>query len=359
MRRIINFLHNFGLIELLIIFLLLTTILTFCLYAVDKRKAVKNKRRISEKTLIFFTLAFGGIGAFFGMLLLRHKTKKLKFKVTVTLGLIIAIIPIIHIVHSLTLDRIIRYVEIDFISENWPAELDGYRIAFMTDMHSITDEDMAEVIAELNERNLDLLLLGGDFSSDVFRGGNHYQGTVREISRAITTDGIFGVDGNHDHYARLFYAKERYGIVPLGNTGVEIREGFYLAGVHDLWNRGNNVLEANIADAIANANEDDFILLITHNPDISMQQPTLGINLMVAGHTHGGQVTFFGFPFYLLRRGITNYGLRFAHGFNYSADGVPIFTSRGVGPYYNWPRIFARPEVIIFTMHSANALDSH
>ena len=359
MRHLVNFVHSFGLINLFLLFFFLSNLFTFALYGIDKRRAVKNKWRISEGTLLFFTLALGGIGAFFGMYFLRHKTKKLKFKISVVLGVVIALIPIIHIAHSLTLDRIIQYIELDFYSEAWPSELDGYRIAFMTDKHSITDEDMANVIAELNDRNLDLLLLGGDFSSDVFRGGNHYQGTVREISRAITTDGIFGVDGNHDHYARLFYAKEQYGIIPLGNTGLEIREGFYLAGVHDLWNRdNNNVKEADVADAIAGANSDDFILLISHNPDISMEQSTAGIDLIVAGHTHGGQITFFGFPFYLLRGGITNYGLRFAHGFNYSADGVPLFTSRGVGPYYNWPRIFARPEVVIFTMRSTNALSS-
>jgi len=353
LQQFINFVHIFGLINLFLILFFLINLFTFALYGIDKGRAAKNKWRIPERVLLFFTWMLGGIGALFGMYLLRHKTRKLKFKISLVAGLIITVIPLIHVAHALTLDRIIQYVEVDFYSENWPAELDGYRIAFMTDMHSITDEDMAEVIAELNDRNLDLLLLGGDFSSDVFRGGNHYQGTVREISRAITTDGIFGVDGNHDHYARLFYAKERYGITPLGNTGLEIREGFYLAGVHDLWNRGNNnIKDANIADAIAGANSDDFILLVTHNPDVSMEQSTVGIDLIVAGHTHGGQITFFGFPFYLLRRSITHYGLRFAHGFNYSADEVPVFTSRGVGPYYRWPRVFARPEVIIFTLYN-------
>jgi len=352
LRLLINFIHDFGLIRLFLIFFFFSNILTFILDGINKKRIMKHKNPANNGLLFFFTLALGGIGAFLGKCIFKNQ----KSKATLTLGLIITAIFLIHVGHSVTLDRIIQFIEIDFYSENWPTELDGYRIAFMTDKHSITDEDMANVIAELNVRNLDLLLLGGDFSSDVFRGGNHYQGTVREISKTITTDGIFGVDGNHDHYARLFYAKERYGITPLGNTGIEIRAGFYLAGVHDFWNRdNNNVLEANIADAISGANEDDFILLITHNPDITMVQSTTGIDLIVAGHTHGGQVTFFGFPFYLLRPGITNYGLRFAHGFNYSADGVPIFTSRGTGPYYNWPRVFARPEVIIFTMYSTTA----
>ena len=314
------------------------------LYVADKRKAVKDKWRISESALIFFTLALGGFGAILGMYLVKHKTRKRKFRFAAMVGLIIALVPMIHIAHALALDRIIRYVEIEFHSANWPADLDGYRIAFMTDMHIITDKDMRDVAAELNDRDLDLLLLGGDFSMGPMQ---HYQGTIREIARIITTDGIFGVEGNHDDYIRLFRAKEQHGIAPLDNSGIRIREGFYLAGVHDMWNRNPDIQEA-----IAGAYEGDFVLLVSHNPDVSMQQSTVGIDLILSGHTHGGQITFFGFPMYLLRGSITDYGTRFSHGFAYPADGVPVFTSRGIGPYFTIPRIFARPEVVIFTMVS-------
>ena len=346
MWRIINFIQRFGLIELFLIFFIGINILTFLLYGIDKRRAIKNKWRISEGTLISFTLMLGGIGALFGIYALRHKTKKLKFKIALTTGLIIAVIPLIHVIHGLTLDRIIQYIEIDFHSEAWPMELDGYRIAFMTDFHSITDEEMAEVVTELNGRNLDLLLLGGDFSSDVWWGGTHYQGTLREISQAHAPDGIFGVEGNHDIYDRLFDIKLQYGIGILDNDGLQIRENFYLAGVHDMWNRAPD-----ISQAIMHASPDDFILLVSHNPDVTMVQSTVEVDLIFSGHTHGGQITFFGFPFYLFRGSVTNYGTRFAHGFSSSADDTPVFTSRGVGPYYSWPRIFARPEVVIFTMH--------
>ena len=342
-RFIFSWIFNFGVIELFSIIFTFANIFTFALYAIDKRKAAKGRWRISEKVLIFFTLAFGGIGALLAMCLIRHKTQKRKFKFAAAIGLIIVLVPVIHIVHSLTLDRIVRYVEIEFHSPNWPTELDGYRIAFMTDFHIITDEDMRRVAAELNQRNLDLLLLGGDFSTR----GSHYQGTLREIAQIETTDGIFGVEGNHDDHIRLFAAKEQHGMTPLDNSGARIRDGFYLAGVHDLWNRSPD-----IKTAVANARANDFILLLSHNPDVTMAQSTYGIDLILSGHAHGGQITFFGFPMYLLRGSITDYGTRFGHGFAYSADGVPVFTSRGVGVYYNVPRIFARPEVVIFTMYS-------
>jgi len=344
LQFIIHLILRFGIIELFLVGFLLINLFTFLLYVIDKRKAVKNKWRISEGTLLFFTLACGGIGACLGMRLARHKTRNRKFKFAAVIGLMIALIPLIHIAHSFTLGRTIRYVELEFHSEHWPKQLDGYRIAFMTDMHIIKDEDMRAAAVELNRRDLDLLLLGGDFSVH----NAHYQGTVREIAQIQTTDGIFGVEGNHDDYQRLFAAKEAYGITPLDNSGARIRDGFYLAGVRDLWNR-----DPNIAEAIAGADTEDFVLLLTHNPDVSMMQSTEGVDFILAGHTHKGQITFFGFPMYLLRGSITEYGTRFAHGFADSADGVPIFTSSGIGVYYSIPRIFVRPEVVIFTMYNA------
>ena len=343
MSFIIRVIHRLGIIELFLLFFLCVNLTSFWLYFIDKKRSHGKKMRISEKTLILFTLLLGGIGAFLGMFSLRHKTKKPKFRVAVTFGLVIALIPIIHIGHSLTLDRIIRYVEIDFSSPNWPVELNGYRIGFMTDFHKIPHERMAEVVDNLNARELDLLLLGGDFSVV----NSHYVGTLREISKTQTADGIFGVEGNHDNYTRLFEAKKNYGIGILDNDGLRIRDGFYLAGIRDFWRES-----ANIGKALEYVDTDAFVLLVTHNPDALMKESTVGIDLVVAGHTHGGQISLFGFPIYLLLGSVSDYRTRFSNGFNTCNDGVLVYTSKGIGDYYNWPRIFARPEVIIFTMFS-------
>jgi len=334
---------RFGIIELFIVFFALVNVFTFFLFRLDERNALKDRRRVNEGVLALFTISCGGIGALMAMCLSKYRERTWKLKLLVSVGMVIALIPMIHIAHGLTLGRQIRYVEVEFHSENWPAELDGYRIAFMTDKHVIPHTAMREAAAELNERNIDLLLLGGDFS--MFYA--HYQGTIREISQINAVDGIFGVDGNHDTYYRLFRAKEQYGIVPLDNSGVRIRERFYLAGVQDKWNRNPNIRQA-----IEGAYADDFVLIVSHNPDVSMTQSTAGVDLILAGHTHNGQIAFFGFPIYLMRDHITSYGTRFAHGFAYSADGTPVFVSSGIGIYYVVPRIFSRPEVVIFTMYN-------
>ena len=248
-----------------------------------------------------------------------------------------AIIIAIHIVHALTLDRIIQYKEIHFHSPRWPANLDGYRIAFITDTHHISTEAMQQVVNQLNGRYIDLLLLGGDFWA-------HYERTLAVLAQVETTNGIFGVEGNHDCHVRLFAAMERHGMAPLSNTGKLISEGFWLAGVEDLWNRN---------PCIATATEDagdDFVLLLSHNPDITMQQDTSTVDLVLSGHTHAGQVRFFGLwaPFFTFSNIITDYGQRFVSGWSTSQDGVPVYVSNGTGTYI--PSVFARPQVIILTM---------
>jgi predicted MPP superfamily phosphohydrolase len=251
-------------------------------------------------------------------------------------------IGLIHVAHMLTLDRIVQYKEMTFYSENWPQALDGYRIGFMADTHRLDADELAAIVAALNARELDLLLLGGDYG---FR--RHYlESTLKAFGQVETTDGVFGVQGNHDIYFPLEEIMYAAGIGFLGNDGLQVRDGFFLSGVRDLW-----WATPCIATATAAAAEGDFVLLLTHNPDVSMQQDTLGVDLILAGHTHGGQITFFGWPFYLYRGSITSYGTRFGYGWARSGDDTPVYATRGIGRY-SVPRVFARPQAVIFTMRS-------
>ena len=76
-------------IEYLTIAVTLWNATVFALYGIDKRKAKRNKWRISETTLIVCAFLMGGIGAALGMGIFRHKTKHLKFKLLVPVAVII------------------------------------------------------------------------------------------------------------------------------------------------------------------------------------------------------------------------------------------------------------------------------
>ena len=77
--------------------LIIINILSFILYGIDKLKAIKKKERISEKALILIGILGGSIGSLIGMNLFRHKTKKLKFIISLPLILIIHIIVVIYL----------------------------------------------------------------------------------------------------------------------------------------------------------------------------------------------------------------------------------------------------------------------
>jgi len=262
---------------------------------------------------------------------------------------LLMLIVAIHIIHGLTLDRIIQYKEVSFYSARLPAHMDGYRIAFITDTHDISGTRLQTVVDRLNILDIDLLLLGGDYQSllrlrDRTDMSSKFR-TIEILSETETTDGIFGVVGNHDIDTVLRDAMAPHNnMTLLWDEGIHIREGFFLGGVDYLRFR-----RPCIASAIEGAQPDDFVILLSHHPDISMQQDTTGVDLILSGHTHGGQITFFGL-WAPAMHSISQYGQRFRTGWAASADGVPVYISNGVGGYL--PRIFARPQVILMTLYS-------
>lgn len=71
--------------------MVIMSIISFTLYGVDKKKAIKGKERIKEKTLLFYTIFNGAIGAFFARFVFRHKTEKKYFSLTIFAGLFIQV----------------------------------------------------------------------------------------------------------------------------------------------------------------------------------------------------------------------------------------------------------------------------
>ncbi len=74
---------------IILVYLIIINILAFLLYGIDKRKAVRKKWRIPESWLIMLAVIGGPLGAFLGMQVFHHKTKKMKFCVTVPFFLLI------------------------------------------------------------------------------------------------------------------------------------------------------------------------------------------------------------------------------------------------------------------------------
>ena len=83
------------------IYLLIINVVTFALYGIDKWKAIHNKCRIREATLLITALIGGSLGAFIAMQMFRHKTKKWYFKYTVPAMLVVHVVGMILLVVKL------------------------------------------------------------------------------------------------------------------------------------------------------------------------------------------------------------------------------------------------------------------
>ena len=75
----------------LVFYIVLVNIIAFFLYGIDKRKAIKHKWRISEHTLLLFSVLGGGIGSLIGMSVFHHKTKTIKFRIMVPILTLLSI----------------------------------------------------------------------------------------------------------------------------------------------------------------------------------------------------------------------------------------------------------------------------
>ena len=84
--------------KIILLYLIIINIVAFLLYGIDKRKAVRKKWRIPEFWLIALAVIGGPFGAFLGMLVFHHKTKKMKFRVTVPFFILIWITVIVLMV---------------------------------------------------------------------------------------------------------------------------------------------------------------------------------------------------------------------------------------------------------------------
>ena len=250
------------------------------------------------------------------------------------------IIAVIHLVEGLTRGRMIAYKDVAIISDKIPSG-EEYTIAFVTDVHNYSLKKLQKVANKINEKEPDLLLLGGDFAvqEDVMAE------EIKILSQIQARDGIYGVEGNHDATEKLFAAMAINNIQTLQNDGHSINDWLYLAGTMDLWNQYQ---VANIAQATAQTNDSQFVLLLTHNADITMQQDTSKVDITLSGHSHGGEATFFGLWGPAMPQ-VSSYHQKFLAGMTTSQDGTPVYVSRGIGGWLPI-RIFAQPEVTFITI---------
>jgi predicted MPP superfamily phosphohydrolase len=226
--------------------------------------------------------------------------------------------------------RRFRIYDVPVSVPGWPASLDGLRVALIGDLHAGAPwVDLARarsVVDAVVEANPDLVLLLGDHVAEVAFGTHVEPGQVaRELARLLQLDApVLGVLGNHDWYAggwRMRAALEDAGLPVLEEAAVPVLDGrLWVAGVGDLWERTPSV-----AAALAHIPPDAPVLLMTHNPDVVADVPP-SVQLVVAGHTHGGQLALRGRPYHRVSERTGN---RFSRGRWYADE--RLYVTAGIG----------------------------
>jgi uncharacterized protein len=222
------------------------------------------------------------------------------------------------------------------------------RIGFITDTHVgpfISQDDLIRATALIAAEQPDLILLGGDYISESPR----YAGPTAEVlGQLISTAplGGFAVLGNHDlsvSASRVTAALEDVGIPVLRNMAASIT-----LGSDTLWIAG--IDETLLGDpdppaTFAQIPDDAASLALWHEPQFAEHAAAQGAFLQLSGHTHGGQIRLPGVgPI-----GLPVDGKRHVIGLT-DADGMSVYTARGVGVYRPPMRFNCPPEVTIITL---------
>ncbi|MFP4164973.1 MAG: metallophosphoesterase [Chitinispirillaceae bacterium] len=230
-----------------------------------------------------------------------------------------------------------------------PVSFEGMTVVFLTDIHHgpyFSRSRIRTLVDRVNRLEPDIVLLGGDY---VEGHPKYIEPCFEELSRLRAAYGVYGVLGNHDHWQGAQASREamaRAKIKSIDNAAFWVDKGderIKIGGVGDHCEDVQH-LEPTVSDVSA----DDFTVLVTHSPDYIEEMENNKVDLAFAGHTHGGQVTFFGLFAIKL---VTDYGEKYRTGL-VSTRGVKTIVSNGIG-MTNLPiRFFARPQIVIAVLKS-------
>ena len=179
---------------------------------------------------------------------------------------------------------------------------EGYRVALIADVHfgvSLDEEELAEKCAEISAQHPDLVILCGDIVDNSTTREGMYA-VFREFGKIESTYGVFYVHGNHDRpmrivasaftEAELVAAIEQNGITILQDEIVQITEDLVLVGREDRSAERGEKGRASIGELLSAVELSDFVLTLDHQPNQYAENGAAGTDLLLSGHTHGGQL---------------------------------------------------------------------
>ena len=231
-----------------------------------------------------------------------------------------------------------------------PKPFSGLKILHISDIHYgelVPLGFVSKLLEKVAAIPKDIIVCTGDFV--------HARRTTREIeavwpllSKLKAPLGVYSVLGNHDHWAdteRTLYWMQKCGQSMRGRTASLSRKGehLWISGAGDLWED-----HLSLDEVLHQIPPEECRIVLAHNPDTADTDYTAAVDLMLSGHTHGGQVRI---PFYgpvLLP--VKN--KKYSSGILTSDRGFPLFISRGIGWALYPVRFNCLPEIAVIELIS-------
>jgi predicted MPP superfamily phosphohydrolase len=256
--------------------------------------------------------------------------------------------------------------------KNWDPAFDGLRIALIADIHGGSNgasaENIRRVVQTTNAENPDLVVLLGDYVSQGSTRQPSHERPLRMPMSEVADNlaglhakyGVFAVLGNHDGWygdAEISSELTRAGYRVLQNEIVFIQQNgakLRLLGLKDHLKLDSWLsFDATVRNVVNSYPKEGQIVVLEHSPDILYilnywKHLNPDLKLMLAGHTHGGQVwlPILGAPFVP-----SSVGQRYTRG-HVNEEGIDMFVTSGVGTSILPFRFMVPPEVAIVTIRS-------
>lgn len=240
---------------------------------------------------------------------------------------------------------------------NLPKAFTGFRIVQLTDLHYgllVPLELIHHVVERANRLKPDIIVCTGDYVHE--RNSTTQIDQVWPILSKLTApSGVYSVLGNHDHWAdtersdywlKITRQDIRHKVYPVRRNGQRL----WLAGAGDLYedHRDLDFVLEQIPDSACR-------IVLAHNPDSADTNFSKRIDLMISGHTHGGQVNipFVGPPV------LPVYNRSYSCGLKRSPRGCNVFISKGVGWAICPVRFNCMPEIAVLELVPETAKIPH
>jgi predicted MPP superfamily phosphohydrolase len=231
-----------------------------------------------------------------------------------------------------------------------PPAFDGFRIVQVSDIHfgDQSPPALADAwVARVRELDADLVALTGDY---ITSGTTYHAATAETLGRLEGRHGVVAVMGNHDYFGdgdALAARMSEAGIRVLRNQGFLLHRGegaLYLAGVDDTWSRRDD-----LGRALAAWPRELPAVLLAHDPDLFDEAARAGVALVLAGHTHGGQVAL---PLVQRWANLAWLMSRYVAG-RYRRGSATLYVNRGLGTTALPMRVAVPPELAEITLRRA------